>query len=41
VLQLISPLAGPAESAGGLAAHVGGRGTAGEVDVFAQFIRRV
>src|SRR6201987_2054621 len=32
VLQLAGPGAGPAESAGGLAAHVGGRGTAGEVD---------
>src|SRR5215472_15517993 len=35
MLQLAGPLAGPAESAGGLAAHVGGRGTAGEVDVLA------
>ncbi len=35
VLQLAGPLAGPAESAGGLAAHVGGRSTAGEVDVLA------
>src|ERR1700760_3219973 len=35
VLQLAGPGAGPAESAGGLAAHVGGRGTAGEVDVLA------
>ena len=35
VLQLVGPLAGPAEGAGGLAAHVGGRGTAGEVDVLA------
>src|SRR5437764_11071883 len=35
VLQLAGPLAGPAESAGGLAAHVGGRCTAGEVDVLA------
>src|SRR5580693_1582016 len=35
VLQLAGPLAGPAESAGGLAAHVGGCGTAGEVDVLA------
>src|SRR6266480_3309171 len=35
VLELGGPLAGPAESAGGLAAHVGGRGTAGEVDVLA------
>src|SRR5689334_8352904 len=34
-LQLAGPLAGPAESAGGLAAHVGGRGAAGEVDVLA------
>src|SRR5215471_16027304 len=33
VLQLAGPLAGPAKSAGGLAAHVGGRCTAGEVDV--------
>src|SRR5215472_7213324 len=29
------PVARPAESAGGLAAHVGGRCTAGEVDVLA------
>src|SRR5690348_1461097 len=35
VLQLAGPRAGPAESAGGLAAHVGGRGAAGEVDVLA------
>src|SRR5215467_3277301 len=35
VLQLAGPLAGPAESAGGLPAHVGGGGTAGEVDVLA------
>src|ERR1039457_4021944 len=35
VLQLVGPLEGPAESAGGLAAHVGGRSTAGEVDVLA------
>src|SRR5262245_60975235 len=35
VLQLAGPLAGPAERAGGLAAHVGGRCTAGEVDVLA------
>src|SRR5262249_47497431 len=35
VLQLAGPLAGPAESAGGLAAHVGGRGAAREVDVLA------
>src|ERR1700722_12598941 len=35
VLQLIGPLAGPAESAGGQAAEVGGCGTAGEVDVLA------
>src|SRR5690348_18173697 len=34
-LQLAGPLAGPAESAGRLAAHVGGRSTAGEVDVLA------
>src|ERR1017187_6842946 len=34
-LQLAGPLAGPAEGAGGLAAHVGGRSTAGEVDVLA------
>src|ERR1700689_4942784 len=34
-LQLAGPLAGPAESAGGLATHVGGRSTAGEVDVLA------
>src|ERR1700754_4707848 len=36
-LQLAGPLAGPAESAGGLAAHVGGRGAAGEVDFLAPF----
>src|SRR5271169_4099405 len=35
VLQLAGPLAGPAERAGGLAAHVSGCGTAGEVDVLA------
>ena len=35
LLQLAGPLAGPAESAGGLAAQVGGRSTAGEVDVLA------
>src|SRR5580693_852118 len=35
VLQLIGPLVRPAESAGGQAAQVGGRGTAGEVDVLA------
>src|SRR5262249_51438854 len=35
VLQLAGPLAGPAESAGGLAAHVGGRCAAGEADVLA------
>src|SRR5689334_22354646 len=35
VLQLAGPLAGPAESAGGLATRVDGRCTAGEVDVLA------
>src|ERR1700683_1643827 len=35
VLQLAGPLAGPAEGAGGLAAHIRGRSTAGEVDVLA------
>src|SRR6059058_4371695 len=35
VLELVGPLAGPAESTGGLATHVGGRCTAGEVDVLA------
>src|SRR5262249_23332845 len=33
VFQLVGPLAGPAESAGGLAAQGGGRSTAGELDV--------
>src|SRR5262245_37743930 len=34
-LQLAGPLARPAESVGGLATHVSGRGTAGEVNVLA------
>ena len=35
VLQLFGPLAGPAESAGSAAAHIGGCCTACEVDVLA------
>src|SRR5690348_11751245 len=34
-LQLVGPLAGPAEGAGGLTVHVGARGAAGEVNVLA------